>query len=126
MATANTHAVKYLKDQLIALIEVSKTLTLPLDLPELLEQALRKIMAVIGPADIGAVMLWDQSSGLFRPVAACGVDLQGFKQIGLRSGESITGKVFDQGKGWLVNGSAAVAEAMADMRPANRAVFTRS
>ena len=48
------------------------------------------------------------------------------KDLGLRAGESITGKVHDEGKARLLSDPDEVAEAMADMRPANRTVFTRS
>lgn len=119
-------AVDSLKSQLYALTEVAKTLTLPLELPELLDLALRKITGVIPPAEIGIVMLWDQSSGLFRPVAVLGFDFQIIKNMGLRAGEAITGIVYDQGKACLFKNPDEVAEAMANMRPANRAVFARS
>ena len=86
-----------LRYQLNALTEVAKTLTQPLELSELLEAVLRKISAVIEPAEIGLVMLWDQSAGLFRPVAALGFDSRIIRELGLRAGESITGKVHDKG-----------------------------
>jgi K+-sensing histidine kinase KdpD len=126
MSLPENHAVGYLKGQLHALAEISKTLNLPIELPELLELVLRKLSNVVPPAQAGAVMLWDQSAGLFRPVAACGFDLQIFKQIGLRAGESITGKVYDSGKASLLVGAEEVSRAQADMRPANRVVFARS
>ena len=118
--------VESLKSQLYALTEVAKTLTLPLELPELLELALRKIIGVVPPAEVGIVMLWDQPAGLFRPVASFGFDFAKIKSMGLRAGESITGSVFDQGKPCLFKGPEEVAKAMANMRPANRAVFDRS
>ncbi len=115
-----------LAGQMKALVEVSKNLTLPLELPELLDNLLHTISAVISPAEASAVMLWDQSSGLFRPVAAAGFDFQILKQMGLRAGESITGKVFDSGRACLLNRPGELQRAMADMRPANRVVFARA
>ncbi len=53
MAIAKEFAVDYLKGQLYALTEISKTLTLPLELPELLNLVLRKITGVIAPAEAG-------------------------------------------------------------------------
>jgi K+-sensing histidine kinase KdpD len=120
------HAGERLQGQMKALVEVSKTLTLPLELPELLDNVLRKISEVIEPAEACAVMLWDQSSGLFRPVSAVGFDLQIFKQIGLRAGEAITGKVYDSARICLISTPDDVRGAMADMRPANQIVFSRS
>ncbi len=118
--------IERLQRQLYALTEIAKTLTLPLELPELLNAVIQKIIGVIEPADVGAVMLWDQPSGFFRPAAAFGYDVQALSELGLRAGEAITGKVFDDGAGRLVSTPERVAEAMADMRPSNRAVMTRA
>jgi K+-sensing histidine kinase KdpD len=118
--------IERLQRQLYALTEIAKTLTLPLELPELLNAVIQKIIGVIEPAEVGAVMLWDQPAGLFRPAAAFGYDAQALSELGLRAGEAITGKVFDDGAGRLVSTPERVAEAMADMRPSNRAVMTRA
>jgi K+-sensing histidine kinase KdpD len=118
--------IERLQRQLYALTEIAKTLTLPLELPELLNAAIQKIIGVIEPAEVGAVMLWDQPAGLFRPTAAFGYDVQVLRELGLRAGEAITGKVFDDGVGRLLSTPDRVAEAMADMRPSNRAVMTRA
>lgn len=126
MLSSNDQKVKRLRLELHALTEIAKTLTTPLELPELLDAIINKIVGVLEPAEIGAVMLWDQSAGLFRAWAAIGYDLEILKEIGLRAGESITGKVYDEGKARLLGTPSEVAEAMADMRPANRAVMSRS
>ena len=118
--------IERLQRQLYALTEIAKTLTLPLELPELLNAVIQKIIGVIEPAEVGAVMLWDQPAGLFRSAAAFGYDAQALSELGLRAGEAITGKVFDDGAGCLVSTPEQVAEAMADMRPSNRAVMTRA
>src|SRR4030067_3076152 len=114
-----------LQRQLYALTEIAKTLTLPLELAELLNAVIRKIIGVIEPAEVGAVMLWDHPAGVFRPAAAFGYDPQALSKLGLRAGEAITGKVFDDGVGRLVSTPEEVAEEMADMRPSNRAGMTR-
>jgi K+-sensing histidine kinase KdpD len=115
-----------LQRQLYALTEIAKTLTLPLELPELLNAVIRKIIGVIEPAEVGAVMLWDQPAGLFRSAAAFGYDARAISELGLRAGEAITGKVFDDGVGRLVRTPEEVAEEMADIRPSNKAVMTRA
>jgi K+-sensing histidine kinase KdpD len=113
-------------DALEALTEVAKALATPLDLPELLEAVMRTIGRVLAPADIGAIMLWDHPAGVFRPAAALGYDPEILKDIGLRSGESITGKVFDDGHACLLAAPDDVERAMADLRPFNREVLARS
>jgi K+-sensing histidine kinase KdpD len=87
---------------------------------------MRTIVQVLEQADIGAVMLWDQPSGLFKPVAAIGYDLDILNEIGLRAGESITGKAHDQGQTLLLDSPEHVEQAMSDMRPFNREVMRRS
>jgi K+-sensing histidine kinase KdpD len=115
-----------LRSELFALTEIAKTLTAPLETPELLDAVIKKIVGVIEPAEVGAVMLWDQSAGLFRPVASIGYNLEILNELGLRAGESITGKVFDEGVGCLLSTPEQVLEAMADMRPSNRVVMARA
>jgi K+-sensing histidine kinase KdpD len=112
--------------ELYALTQVAKTLTAPLDLAALLQAVMERLNNVLEPADVGAVMLWDEAAGLFRAEAAFGYDLRVLGEVGLRAGESITGKVFDQASARLLATPAEVAEAMRDMRPANRAVMARA
>lgn len=125
MAIEGNHNER-LQRELNALTEIAKTLTLPLELPGLLDAVLKKIVGVIEPAELGAVMLWDQSAGLFRPLASIGYKLEILSDIGLRAGESITGKVYDDGVGRVLNSPAQVAEAMADMRPSNREILVQA
>jgi len=71
-------------------------------------------------------MLWERSSNLFRAEAAFGYDLKVLSEVGLRPGESLTGKVFDAGRAHLFATPQEITEAMADMRAANRALMARS
>lgn len=112
--------------EFLALTEISKTLTSPLELSELLDAVMKKIVSVVDQADIGAIMLWDQPAGVFRPATAFGYRLEILKEIDLRSGESITGKAYDLGETCLLGTAEDVARAMADMRPHNRQVMARS
>ncbi len=112
--------------ELYALSEVAKTLGAVLDLPELLAAVMDKLAQTLEPAEAGAIMLWDQSAGLFRAEAAFGYALPILREMGLRKGESITGKTYDRGAPWLLTTPAGVAEAMADMRPVNRATLARA
>jgi K+-sensing histidine kinase KdpD len=126
MSPAQTANVERLSGELYALIEIAKALTLPLELPELLDAVMRKIVGVVEPAEVGAVMLWDQSAGLFRSVAAFGYNLEILKELGLRAGESVTGKVFDEGEELLLNTPEQVIKAMADMRSSNQAIMAQA
>jgi len=126
MSTSNGHELERLQREVFALTEVAKTLTSPHNLPELLRAALDKLAQVFEPAELGMVMLWDESSGLFRAEAAFGFDFEALREMGMRAGESISGKVYDAGTWSLLTTPHQVAEMMADMRPANRAVMARA
>jgi K+-sensing histidine kinase KdpD len=119
-------SIERLQRHLFALTEVAKTLTLPLNLPDLLKAVMDKIIGVIEPAQVGTVMLWDQAEGLFHPAAAFGYEPQALKEMALSAGESITGKVFNLGVGRLLRTPEQVAEAMSDMRPENREAMARA
>jgi len=112
--------------QFYVLTEVAKTLTLPLELPDLLNAVIKKITGIIEPAEVGTVMLWDQPAGLLRPVAAFGYDFQSLSKLELRAGEAIAGKVFEDGGGRLFGTPHEVAEAMANIRPSNRSVLAKA
>jgi hypothetical protein len=62
-----------------------------LELPELLNAVIQKIVGVIEPAEVYAVMLWDQPVGLFRPAAIFGYDAQIPSELSRRAGGAITG-----------------------------------
>lgn len=118
--------VARLSRELHTLSEVAKTLIKPLDLPDLLDNILTNLIGTLDPAEIGAVMLWDQSEGLFRPAAAFGYDFELLKEIGLIKGESVTGKVYEEGRACLWQTPADVEKAMEDMHPENLEIMARS
>jgi K+-sensing histidine kinase KdpD len=126
MSPANPPYPSRPERELHALTEVAKTLASHLELPDLLQAVMDKIIGVLEPADIGVVMLWDQPAGLFRPAAAFGYDMEVLKSIGLRAGESVTGKAYDHGSALIWSTPEQVAEAMADLREPNREIMARS
>ncbi len=125
MASDNANLERRVLD-LHAITEVAKTLSAPLDLPELLRAVMSKLADVLESAELGVIMLWDNSSGVFRPAASFGYNFQDIRGVGLRAGESIPGKVYDEGVPRLSNTAVEIAEWMADIRPANRSVMVRA
>jgi K+-sensing histidine kinase KdpD len=109
-----------------AINEVISVLKNSLPPSEALNLILKKIPPVIPQAEFGAVMLWDQSSGLFRPWASIGCASAIIKHIGLRAGESITGKVYEEGKPVLLSSPIEVAAAMENMGTGNLTLLTRA
>ncbi len=109
--------------ELHALTEVAKTLTAPLDLPELLAAVMAKLANVLEPAEVGFVMVWDEGAEQFQALAAFGLDLEAVRTMKLEAGEGITGKVHEAGQARLLATQAEVAEAMSDLQPANLATL---
>ncbi len=126
MPTSSDRELERLRRELHALTEISKTLTAPLDITALLQVVMDRLVNVLEPAEIGVIMLWDQSVGLFRPAATFGWGLEALRDMGLRAGEGITGKVYDDEIARLAITPEEVVKATADLRPANRAVLTRA
>jgi len=109
-----------------AVVEAIRYLKRSLPLSSILDSVLKDIFAVLAQAEFGVVMIWDQSSGLFRPWASYGCDPGVIKRAGLRAGESITGKVFEEGIPILINSHREVERATENMRPGNHAILTRA
>lgn len=112
--------------ELYILSEVTKTLLTPLELSDLLEAVMNTIAKVLETAEFGVVWLWDPSAGLFRVHAVCGPDfpnLPSLRQLTLREGESVVGKVFQEGTAIVFGTPFDVAKAMSDLRPANAALW---
>jgi K+-sensing histidine kinase KdpD len=117
------------QNELQVLAEVAKALTAPLSLPELLEAVMSKIDDTLETAEFGVVLLWDPSEGVFRPQSAYGKDLRdlgALRSMALREGESITGKVYAQGRARLISSPEEVSNDQADMQPENRAMMEQA
>lgn len=107
-------------------IEAARVLKQSLPLSNSLESILEKVFPVISQAEFGVVMIWDQASGLFRPWASFGCDPIVIKRVGLRAGESITGKVYEEGIPIILNSHQELDRWMENMRPGNYSILSRS
>lgn len=113
-------------DERGAIVEAVQVLKQSLPLPNTLDLILARIFPVMTQAEFGVVMIWDQSSGLFRPWASFGCDPVLIKRIGLRAGESITGKVFEEGIPIFLNSREEVVQGMENIRPGNYSILSRA
>lgn len=109
-----------------AVVEAVRILRASMPLNETLDLILAQIFPALPQVEFGVVMIWEQSAGLFRPWASYGCDAQIIKRVGLRAGESITGKVFEEGIPVLFNQRREVEQAMENLRPGNYSFLTRA
>jgi K+-sensing histidine kinase KdpD len=112
--------------ELHILTEVTKTLLTPLELTDLLQAVMDTIAKVLETAEFGVVWLWDPLAGLLRVQAVCGPDfpnLPSLRQLALREGESVAGKVYQEGTAVVFGTPFDVAKAMNDLQPANATVW---
>ena len=114
--------------RLHVIIEVARTLAVNLELAELLQAVLDKITEVLEPAEFGVILFWEPSTQSFRPQAASGPALQdrnAVLAISLSEGESITGRVFADGRARLLSESGEIAREMDNLHPAKRSAMNR-
>ena len=114
------------RSELQALTEVAKSLTAHLDLKQILVAVIDGFSNVLESVDAGAIMLWDPQSRLLSAEAVFGYDHRVMRNVRLKSGESITGKVFEGGEAKLLATPEEVAKAMQDMQPKNREAMHRA
>ena len=102
--------------ELRVLTQIPKALTSRLPLPELLHQAMDRLNASLGPADVKIIYLRDGSSGVLRASASFGCDADALREVVLEAGESIPGEGFAEGHAQLYSSVNAVTNAMVDLR----------
>lgn len=112
--------------ELRVLTQIAKTLTSRLPLADVLTLVMDRLNASLGPADVGIVYLWDDSSGVFRASASFGCDAEALGEVTLEASESIAGKVFAEGQPRLYPTPHAVAEGMDDLSGGNRLALERA
>jgi K+-sensing histidine kinase KdpD len=108
---------------LYVITEIARTLAVHLELAELLQSVLDKITTLLEPAEFAVILFWDPSAHLFRPQAAAGPalhDRDAVLAISLAKGESITGRVFAEGKARLLSTPEEITKEMSNLHPAKR------
>lgn len=115
--------------ELHILNEVAKAITVPLDLPDMLESVMDRIDEVIAPAEFGIIWLWEESEGAFRLRASCGQGVFNSKAlytINLGPEESISGAVFKSGTAQVYTTPAEVEKGQTSMTPENRKLMQQA
>ncbi len=101
-----------LKNQeLTTMVDSIRSITSSLNLNEVLENIIKHALKVIPAADAGYLMLYDPDTKRLLPKAPVGFT-DSIYQFNTKVGESITGTVFEDGKGRIFNSRQALFEGM--------------
>ncbi|MFT5374660.1 MAG: PAS domain S-box-containing protein [Candidatus Latescibacterota bacterium] len=112
------------RERLNLMVELTRNLTLDLD--ELLEQSLQRLAHTLPQADIGVIYLYDHRKELLIPKACFGYDREPLLQIRLKPGESMSGKVFLQGRSILVHTPGQVKQEAGPLSERNQALYSKA
>jgi len=111
------------------LAEVAKALAAHVELDELLEAMMDRIVNVLAPVEFGFLFLWEAEQGLFLPQVAVGPNLpnsEALYELALRADESVTGKVFNEAEAQLFETPEKINALMGNLRPENRAALQKA
>jgi signal transduction histidine kinase len=112
--------------QLSSLFEVSKALAAVVDLENLLPVIEDTLRETLRPAEAGALLLFDEGTGMLRVESAFGYDSGPLRKINLQVGESISGMVFESGVPGVWPTPEEAARGMANMSEHNRDLFRQA
>jgi K+-sensing histidine kinase KdpD len=112
--------------EISTLLEASKVLASVVKLGDLLPAIEDTLMETLQPADAGALLLFDEGTGMLRVESAFGYDMSVLRSISLRVGESMSGKVFESGKAEVWATAEESASAMGNMTSHDRRYFVQA
>lgn len=111
------------EQQLRTVFEVARVLATEHD-PELcLPKVLSCLTNAFPSADAGLILLYDPEERSLRVKAAVGYVVPAIQRLRIAPGESLTGQVFQSGRGELYATPEEVSEAMGSLSPDNRRIF---
>ncbi|UTR08766.1 helix-turn-helix domain-containing protein [Evansella sp. LMS18] len=100
------------ENELYNLVNSFHSITSSLDIDVVLEKIIRNALKVIPAAEAGLLFLYDEKDKLLTPRAPLGFN-DSIYNVRFKVGESITGKVFEDGGGRIFNSKEKVYEEMA-------------
>jgi len=110
------------QERLNLMVELTRRPTLDLD--ELLEQCLQRLVQTLPQAEIGVIYLYDPRNEVLVPKACFGYDREHLLQIRLKPGESMSGKVFLQGRAILARTPSQVEKKAGPLSERNQTLYS--
>jgi len=108
---------------LLAILEIAKAVATQHDLEAMLAEFAHSLIGTWDAADAVILLLSDPQEHCLRVRAAEGYDVQALAQMRIEPGEAMSGKAYQSGCPEFYPTPEAVAAALADMSPANRALY---
>jgi signal transduction histidine kinase len=112
--------------QVSTLFDVSKALASVVELGELLPTIQDTLVETLPPAEAGALLLFDNTTGMLTVASSFGYELSAMGGITLRVGESMSGKVLESGQPEVWPGRDQCAAAMESMTQSNRELYRQA
>jgi len=112
--------------EVFSLYQVSKALAAVVELEDLLPVIEDTLRDTLRPAEAGALLLFDEGTGMLTVESAFGYDINPLRRISLRPGESISGKVFQSGRPGVWATPEEAEQGMINMGDDNRALFRQA
>lgn len=106
-------------EEVVKLTEGIRSITSTLELEHVIRNLIQNALSVIPAADAGLLHLYDPTTERLVPKAAVGFRESVIQRFRLRVGESIAGKVFQDGQARLYRTQAEVVAGMHDISPEN-------
>lgn len=88
------------RDELVGLLEISRTMNSSLDLEEVLDQALREVVEILH-AEASSIWLFDDERGDLYVASATGIREKEVKEVRLKPGKGIVGWVVKTGEPFM-------------------------
>ncbi|MBZ5749488.1 helix-turn-helix domain-containing protein [Metabacillus rhizolycopersici] len=104
--------------ELASMLESTRSITSSLELQEVLNSIITHALSVIPAADVGYLQLYDEKTERLIPRASVGFNDQ-LRATKLKSGESITGKVFKDGLPVIYYSRSEIYQGMATLSEDN-------
>ncbi|HYW27375.1 MAG TPA: helix-turn-helix domain-containing protein [Terriglobales bacterium] len=120
-----TAAVRAELDRLVTLIEVSRSLTAELDLPDIIQRILEGAIQVIPAAEAGILFLYDHERRLLVVNHAVGFGPRVYDLM-VKPGEGLSGHAFSHRRASVYTNRSAVVTAMKGAETSNLMIFSEA
>lgn len=118
--------VEHRTRELSVLLKISRILASTVDLDQVIDSVVTQAVALLEPAEAGALFLYDKSLERLVVRSACGFDLKYLSRMELETGEGIPGQVFASARPMLFTGAEDATESLASLSSENRSALHKA